>query len=128
MWARRAGWWAGMDRRELSDTARHEGRPDLLTFVGNATVLMRCGGFTILIDPNFVRRHEKVGLGHALRATRLTDPALEMEDLPSIDLVLLSALGLDTWDAVTVTAGIRSLRITSCPGPAQPGRRRPRAP
>jgi L-ascorbate metabolism protein UlaG (beta-lactamase superfamily) len=146
-------------RLELPDTAATREGPDALTFVGNATVLMRCGGFTILTDPNFVHRHEKVGLGHGLHATRLTDPAMEIEDLPPIDLVLLShyhgdhfdqvaqerldrgipivttpqaagqltelgftaALGLDTWDAVTVTAGSRSLRITSCPGQHGPG-------
>ncbi len=106
-----------------------------------------------------MHRHEKVGLGKGLHATRLTDPAMELDDLPPVDLVLLSrfhgdhfdqvaqeqldrgipvvttrqaageladlgftaALGLDTWDAVTVTAGDRSLRITSCPGKHGPG-------
>ena len=27
-----------------------------LTFIGNATTLLRYGGFTILTDPNFLRR------------------------------------------------------------------------
>ena len=59
-------------------------------FVGNATVLIRYAGFTILTDPNFLHKGEHVHLGYGLRSERLTDPAIEMDRLPPIDLVLLS--------------------------------------
>jgi L-ascorbate metabolism protein UlaG (beta-lactamase superfamily) len=132
---------------------------DSLLFIGNATMLLRLDGFTILTDPTFVHRHESVPLGYGLHTTRLTDPAVEMDDLPPIDFVLLShfhgdhfdrvaqeglprsipvlttrqsslqlrelgfegAVGLDTWDTVTLTKGAGSLRLTSCPGQHGPG-------
>src|SRR5699024_1580223 len=75
-----------------------EREEDSLLFVGNATVLMRCGGFTVLTDPTFVHRHEKVPLGYGLSTTRLTDPAIDIADLPPLDLVLLSHFHGDHFD------------------------------
>ena len=69
-------------------------------FVGNATVLIRYGGFTILTDPTFVHRHEKVSLGYGMSTTRLTDPAVDIADLPPLDLVLLSHFHGDHFDQV----------------------------
>src|SRR5215204_63082 len=67
-----------------------EGTPDLTTgsilFIGTATVLIRYADFTILTDPNFIHRHEQVPLGYGLHATRLTDPARDIHDLPPLDL------------------------------------------
>jgi L-ascorbate metabolism protein UlaG (beta-lactamase superfamily) len=132
---------------------------DSLQFIGNATLLLHLDGFTVLTDPTFVHRGESVPLGHGLHTTRLTDPAVEIEDLPPLDLVLLShlhgdhfdqvaqdrlpkdvpvvttsqsarqlrdlgftnAVGLETWDTVTVHRGDRRLRLTSCPGRHGPG-------
>jgi L-ascorbate metabolism protein UlaG (beta-lactamase superfamily) len=59
-------------------------------FVGAATTLIRYAGLTILTDPSFIGRGERIDLGFGLRATRLTDPAIDFERLPPIDLVLLS--------------------------------------
>lgn len=69
-------------------------------FIGNATVLLRFRGFTILTDPTFVHRHEQVPLGYGMHATRLTDPALDIPDLPSLDFVLLSHFHGDHFDQV----------------------------
>ena len=33
-------------------------------FIGNATVLIRCAGFTILTDPTFIHMHEQVSIGY----------------------------------------------------------------
>ncbi len=46
-----------------------------LTFVGNATTVLRLGGFTLLTDPNFVRRGQRVHLGYGLLSKRRHDPA-----------------------------------------------------
>jgi hypothetical protein len=37
---------------------------DRYTFFGNATVLIRCGGFTILTEPTFIHSHEQVSIGY----------------------------------------------------------------
>ncbi len=69
-------------------------------FVGNATVVIRYAGFTILTDPNFLHAGDHVHLGYGLTSVRTTDPAVEMEDLPPLDFVLLSHLHGDHFDRV----------------------------
>jgi hypothetical protein len=51
-------------------------------FIGNATVLMPYAGFTILTDPTFIHMHEQAPLGYGLHTTRLTNPAIDINDLP----------------------------------------------
>ncbi len=67
-------------------------------FIGNATVLIRYQGITILTDPNFLHKGDHVHLGYGLRSRRLTEPALALSQLPPIDLVLLSHLHEDHFD------------------------------
>lgn len=69
-----------------------------LFFVGTATVLLRYAGFTLLTDPNFLQVEEKVHLGYGLRAERLTNPAMHIDDIPPLDFVLLSHLHEDHFD------------------------------
>jgi len=69
-------------------------------FVGNATVLIRYAGLTILTDPNFLHSGDHVHLGYGLTSVRNTDPAVEIEDLPPLDFVLLSHLHGDHFDRV----------------------------
>jgi L-ascorbate metabolism protein UlaG (beta-lactamase superfamily) len=71
-----------------------------ILFIGNATVLIRYAGFTILTDPTFIHIHEQVSIGYGLHATRLTNPAMEIEELPPLDLVLLSHFHGDHFDQV----------------------------
>ena len=61
-------------------------------------MIFRYAGFTILTDPNFLHRGDHVHLGYGLTATRRTDPALELEALPPVDLVVLSHLHEDHFD------------------------------
>jgi L-ascorbate metabolism protein UlaG (beta-lactamase superfamily) len=72
--------------------------PDAVLFVGTATTLIRFGGFTILTDPNFLHRGEEAHLGYGLRSRRLTEPALTLEQLPPLDLLVLSHLHEDHFD------------------------------
>lgn len=67
-------------------------------FIGTATVLIRHLGLTILTDPNFRHKGEHVHLGYGLHADRLTNPALELSQLPPIDLVVLSHFHEDHFD------------------------------
>src|SRR5215217_5244591 len=69
-------------------------------FIGNATVLIRCAGFTILTDPTFIHMHEQVSIGYGMHSTRLTDPAMEIGDLPPLDLIVLSHFHGDHFDQV----------------------------
>lgn len=71
-----------------------------MTFGGNATMLLRIGGFTLLTDPNFLHRGQRARLGYGLRAKRLTDPALQPTQLPALDAILLSHMHGDHWDRI----------------------------
>ena len=67
-------------------------------FIGTATVLIRYQGFTLLSDPNFLHKGDHVHLGYGLTAERLTNPAIELDKLPPIDLVVLSHMHEDHFD------------------------------
>jgi L-ascorbate metabolism protein UlaG (beta-lactamase superfamily) len=82
-------------------TARSALRRGSVLFIGTATTLIRYAGFTILTDPNFLHRHQHAHLGAGLlRTRRLTEPALQIADLPPLDLVLLSHFHEDHFDRV----------------------------
>jgi L-ascorbate metabolism protein UlaG (beta-lactamase superfamily) len=84
-----------------------------LFFIGNATVLIRYAGFTILTDPTFIHMHEKVHLGYGLHTTRLTNPAIDIKDLPPLDLIVLSHFHGDHFDQVAVRELDKSLPIVT---------------
>lgn len=71
-----------------------------LTFIGTATMLLRLGEFTVLTDPNFLHRGQRAYLGWGLTSQRLTEPALDITELPALDAVVLSHLHGDHWDRV----------------------------
>ena len=71
-----------------------------LTFVGTATTVLRLGAFTVLTDPNFIRRGQRAYLGKGLWSRRRTDPALRPDELPRLDGIVLSHLHGDHWDRV----------------------------
>jgi L-ascorbate metabolism protein UlaG (beta-lactamase superfamily) len=86
-----------------------------LLFIGNATVLIRYAGFTILTDPTFIHMHERVPLGYGLHATRLTNPAIEISELPPLDLIVLSHFHGDHFDQVAERELDKSLPIVTTP-------------
>ena len=69
-------------------------------FVGTATVILRCAGFTILTDPNFLHAGDHVHLGYGLTSERLTDPAIDLDALPHIDFCVLSHYHGDHFDHI----------------------------
>lgn len=69
-------------------------------FIGNATVVIRYGGLTILTDPTFIHRHEQVSIGYGMHSTRLVDPAMGIADLPPLDVIVLSHFHGDHFDQV----------------------------
>ena len=80
-------------------------------FIGNATVLIRYGGLTILTDPTFIHMHEQVSIGYGMHSTRLTNPAMEISDLPPLDLIVLSHFHGDHFDQVAERELRRTLPI-----------------
>ncbi|MBS4751815.1 MBL fold metallo-hydrolase [Nocardioides sp. zg-ZUI104] len=79
---------------------RGEPATDSLTFVGTATTILRLGAFTLLTDPNFLHRGQRAYLGKGLWSRRLTEPALDIDELPALDAVVLSHLHGDHFDRV----------------------------
>jgi len=67
-------------------------------FVGTATVILRFAGFTILTDPNFLHAGDHVHLGYGITSKRITEPAIDIENLPPIDFCILSHYHGDHFD------------------------------
>jgi L-ascorbate metabolism protein UlaG (beta-lactamase superfamily) len=100
-------------RLELPSAPSADQADNSVQFVGTATVIIRMGGITILTDPNFLHKGEKVHLGYGLTATRLTDPAMNLEALPPIDLVILSHFHEDHFDRLVQQKLDRNLPIVT---------------
>jgi L-ascorbate metabolism protein UlaG (beta-lactamase superfamily) len=81
----------------VSEQALAEGS---VFFVGTATTVIRYGGFTLLTDPNFLHAGDHVHLGYGLTSERRTNPAIEIDELPPLDLCILSHLHGDHWDHI----------------------------
>jgi L-ascorbate metabolism protein UlaG (beta-lactamase superfamily) len=70
-----------------------------VTWVGHATALVQSGGLNILTDPVW---SDFVGPAEALGVPRRLSPGVRFEDLPPIDLVLLSHDHYDHFDLPTL--------------------------
>src|SRR5919206_1255153 len=90
-----------------------------MTFGGNATMLLRLGGFTLLTDPNFLHRGERAYLGYGLWTKRLTEPALQPTQLPVLDGILLSHLHADHWDRYATRHLDRATPVVTTPAAAE---------
>jgi L-ascorbate metabolism protein UlaG (beta-lactamase superfamily) len=90
-----------------------------LTFGGNATTLLRLGPFTLLTDPNFLHRGQRAHLGYGLRTKRLTEPALQPTQLPTLDAVLLSHMHGDHWDRIATRSLPKDVPVVTTPEAAR---------
>ena len=100
--------WADERARPIRP-APHRPRPQAwpdtglhAAWIGHSTVLLKIDGFTILTDPVLGRR---VGLSLGpltLGIKRLVEPALPIDALPPIDLILLSHAHMDHFDLRTL--------------------------
>jgi L-ascorbate metabolism protein UlaG (beta-lactamase superfamily) len=84
-----------------------------LQFVGTATTVLQYGGITVLTDPNFLHRGDLAYLHHGLFSRRLTEPALAIEELPPVDVVVLSHLHGDHFDRVAKAGLSKDLPIVT---------------
>ena len=82
-----------------------------LAWIGHSTVLINFFGVTILTDPVLFPR---IGIrlpGFTIGPKRLTGPALSFEELPKIDLVLLSHAHFDHLDLRTLRCFDQTTRV-----------------
>ncbi|WEK42790.1 MAG: MBL fold metallo-hydrolase [Candidatus Sphingomonas colombiensis] len=78
--------------------ARVEGERMVATWIGHATMLIQTQGLNILTDPIWSERTGPLGMG----PKRVTAPGVRMEDLPKIDLILVSHNHYDHLDKTTL--------------------------
>ncbi|WVQ95867.1 hypothetical protein IAU59_002966 [Kwoniella sp. CBS 9459] len=107
-------------KQVVTDIATSNDSKDLpldgsVTFIGTATTLLHYSPYTILTDPNFLHKGDHVHLGPGVTSTRVTDPSLELEELPDIDLVLLSHYHEDHFDKEVEDKLRRDLPIITTP-------------
>jgi L-ascorbate metabolism protein UlaG (beta-lactamase superfamily) len=87
-------------RLSSPEGASHDFSTGSIFFIGTATVILRYAGFTILTDPNFLHAGDHVHLGYGLTTQRLTNPAIDIEELPPLDFVVLSHYHGDHFDRI----------------------------
>jgi L-ascorbate metabolism protein UlaG (beta-lactamase superfamily) len=88
----------GQNEEHNAEQNAHREHSGSITFVGTATVIIRYAGLTIMTDPNFLHAGDHVHLGYGLTSKRLTNPAIELGNLPPIDLIVLSHMHEDHFD------------------------------
>ncbi len=84
---------------------RVEGRDLAVTWIGQATVLLQTAGLNILTDPFFSKRASP---SQWFGPARVRDPGIARENLPPIDLILLSHNHYDHLDKPALQALARS--------------------
>jgi L-ascorbate metabolism protein UlaG (beta-lactamase superfamily) len=86
-----------------------------LFFVGTATTILEWAGVRLMTDPNFLHAGDHVHLGPGVTSTRRTNPAVDLHDLPRIDMVLLSHYHADHFDQLVENSLRRDLPIVTTP-------------
>ena len=94
----RPAWPAAVAVTPAKPPERVEGERMLVTWVGHATVLIQTQGLNILTDPVWSDRAGPFGFG----PTRVAPPGVRFDDLPPIDLVLVSHNHYDHLDQATL--------------------------
>ncbi|MEU9888629.1 MBL fold metallo-hydrolase [Sphaerisporangium sp. NPDC051011] len=84
-------------------------------FIGNATTLIRCQGFTILTDPSFLHRGQRAYLGWGITTRRRTNPAIEVGHVPELDAIVLSHMHGDHWDRYATRGLDKSVPVITTP-------------
>ena len=79
--------------------ARVEGEDLLMTYIGHVTILIQTAGLNILTDPVWSDRASPSGWAGP---KRVRAPGIAFDDLPKIDLVLVSHNHYDHLDVVTL--------------------------
>ncbi|KAH4309483.1 hypothetical protein HBI81_078110 [Parastagonospora nodorum] len=86
-----------------------------LFFVGTATTIIEWAGLRILTDPNFLHAGDHVHLGPGVSGTRRTNPAIDLEELPRIDVIFLSHYHEDHFDREVEEKLTKNIPIITTP-------------
>lgn len=84
--------------RQTKPAPRIEGGRMVATWIGHATVLIQTQGINILTDPVYADRSGPFGIG----PKRVTVPGVAFDDLPKIDLIVVSHNHYDHMDMATL--------------------------
>ncbi|KAI9781591.1 MAG: hypothetical protein M1835_004271 [Candelina submexicana] len=84
-------------------------------FVGTATTILEWEGIRLMTDPNFLHAGDHVHLGPGVTSTRRTNPAIDLHNLPRVDVVLLSHYHADHFDQEVEESLRRDLPIITTP-------------
>lgn len=95
----RAAWPESVPVHQTAPPARVAGRDMLVTWIGHSTVLIQTQGFNILTDPIWSERASPFSF---IGPRRVRAPGVRFEDLPRIDLVLISHNHYDHMDLPTL--------------------------
>lgn len=94
----RPAWPDQVEVTQSKPAARVEGDRMIATWIGHASVLVQTNGLNILTDPIYSETAGPLGLG----PHRVTKPGVAFDDLPKIDLVLVSHDHYDHMDLATL--------------------------
>ncbi|KAJ9270419.1 hypothetical protein DTO212C5_3450 [Paecilomyces variotii] len=104
------------DAKEIkAHPSKSGGENASLYFVGTATTILEWEGIRLMTDPNFLHAGDHVHLGPGVSATRKTNPAVDLHDLPRVDVVLLSHYHGDHFDQKVEASLRRDLPIITTP-------------
>ncbi|CAI4217803.1 unnamed protein product [Parascedosporium putredinis] len=84
-------------------------------FIGTATTVIEWHGLRILTDPNFLHAGDHVHLGPGVTAQRVTNPAVNLDQLPPVDVILLSHYHADHFDQLVEDSLDRDFPIVTTP-------------
>jgi len=84
-------------------------------FVGTATTILEWEGIRLMTDPNFLHAGDHVHLGPGVTGARQTNPAMDLNEVPRIDAVLLSHYHADHFDQQVEDSLRRDLPIVTTP-------------
>jgi L-ascorbate metabolism protein UlaG (beta-lactamase superfamily) len=94
------GWHFPVDRPDVAWLA-HNRSEATVTWIGHATVLLQVGGLNVLTDPQFSERASPVSFAGP---KRVVPPAIALDTLPHIEVVVISHNHYDHLDEASVLA------------------------
>ncbi|KAJ5884692.1 hypothetical protein N7495_009202 [Penicillium taxi] len=86
-----------------------------LFYVGSATTIIEWAGIRLMTDPDFRISGDHARLSPGISSTRLTNPAIDLRELPRIDIILLSHYHGDHFDEKTKASLRRDIPIITNP-------------
>ncbi|KAI1496136.1 hypothetical protein F5X99DRAFT_425062 [Biscogniauxia marginata] len=104
-----------LDPSERRPLLRSQTSSDERPTTSPATTIVEWQGIRILTDPNFLHAGDHVHLGPGVTARRKTNPAVDLDELPALDCVLLSHYHEDHFDQLLEKSLNRNFNIITTP-------------